>query len=107
MKYFWLGTALMVFNLVMADEFSISRTGGGSNICEQSCDLKRVKKQAITKALEDGKNKLTTECEDRHHGVITDIEFPSASEIKCLSYETDGGEVISCKAEVSGQCDIS
>lgn len=107
MKYFSIGTILMIFNLVMANEFSLTRTGGGSNICSQSCNLTEVKKQAIANALEDGKTKIVNECEEKRKGIVTDITFPQDSEIECLSYETDGGEIISCKAEVTGDCDIS
>ena len=107
MKLFSLGTVILLFNLMMSNEFSLTSVGGGSNICQVSCDLKQVKKGAISKALEDGKNKLFNECEAKRSGVITNISFPKDSEVKCDEYEVEGGELISCKAEITGQCDIS
>ena len=94
MKYFTLGTIIMIFNLVMSHEMSLTRTGGGSDICQTSCDLSSVRKKAITNALEDGKNKLQNECEEKRKGIITDIDFPKASEIQCLSYEIEGGRFV-------------
>lgn len=107
MKLFSVGTFILIFNIVFADGFSLSRTGGGTDLCESACDIDLVREQAITKALEDGKNKLQNECEEKRQGVITNFNFPEASEIKCLSYEIEGGEVISCKAQVEANCDIS
>ena len=107
MKLFCAGTLIMFFNLVMTNDFSLTETGGGSSICDTSCDLKAVKKQAMTDALEDGKNKAFKTCEGDRRGVVTDVSFPSESDIQCHEYEIEGGELVSCKAEVTARCDIS
>ncbi|MAZ47091.1 MAG: hypothetical protein CME65_00920 [Halobacteriovoraceae bacterium] len=107
MKLFSVGTFIMLFNLAMSHDFSLTITGGGSSICDSSCDLNLVKKQAMTNAIEDGKDKAFRECETQRRGIITDVIFPQESDIQCLQYDIEGGELVSCKAEVTARCDIS